>query len=73
MSMSQGENARKKWENSLIYPPDGDKWYQKSWFIYLVYGALLLLFIILMPVIQREMTGPHPERPEASPNEWMER
>ncbi len=30
-----------------IYPPDGDKWYQKGWVIYLFIVAAVFLWLIL--------------------------
>ena len=44
-----------------------------AWVVYLLYGLLLFLFIVLWPMVQREFFSPHPERPPAHPNEWIER
>lgn len=39
-------DARLMWENSQINSPDGDRWYQKGWVIYIFYGILLIAFLL---------------------------
>lgn len=65
--MSQGADANKVWQASHGY----QKGKIPGWFVYLLYGVLLIVFLILWPKIQSEVCSPHPERPVANPKDWL--
>lgn len=67
-AMSQGRDANRMWETSHGYQEGKFS----GWVIYLLFGLLLVAFIVLWPLVERELNQPHPERPPASPNEWAE-
>jgi len=44
--MNVGQEANQRWLDSQPYPPDGDHFYKKGWFIYILYIIFIILFLL---------------------------